>query len=95
MIYTQNTDVPKQAVSDKVYVLVVDGMRKDRFEEADAPFMKQMRAQGTEYTQMETVYPARTVVCFSSNVYGYLSAGAWDYIEYGLEAWHQSGVHLR
>ncbi len=66
MTYTQNTADPKQAVSDKVYVLVVDGMRKDRFEEADAPFMKQMRAQGTEYTQMETVYPARTVVCFSS-----------------------------
>ncbi|MBW5445933.1 sulfatase-like hydrolase/transferase [Cohnella sp. CFH 77786] len=54
------------AVSKKVYVLVVDGMRKDRFEEADAPFLKKLRAQGTEYTAMETVYPARTVVCFSS-----------------------------
>ncbi|MFC5647750.1 alkaline phosphatase family protein [Paenibacillus solisilvae] len=64
--YTSNAAVPEKAVSGKVYVLVVDGMRKDRFEEANAPFMKQMRAQGTEYTQMETVYPARTVVCFSS-----------------------------
>lgn len=54
------------AVSRKVYVLVVDGMRKDRFEEADAPFLKKLRAEGTEYTAMETVYPARTVVCFSS-----------------------------
>ena len=54
----------KAVRAEKVYVLVVDGMRKDRFEEANAPFMKQMRAQGTEYTQMETVYPARTVVCF-------------------------------
>jgi hypothetical protein len=54
------------AVSKKVYVLIVDGMRKDRFEEANAPFLKKLRAQGTEYTSMETVYPARTVVCFSS-----------------------------
>jgi hypothetical protein len=64
--YTHNVEPPKQALSGKVFVLVVDGMRKDRFEEADAPFMKRMRASGTEYTQMETVYPARTVVCFSS-----------------------------
>ncbi|BBH23855.1 hypothetical protein Back11_52000 [Paenibacillus baekrokdamisoli] len=64
--YTNNTAESKVASSEKVYVLVVDGMRKDRFEEANAPFMKNMRAQGTEYTQMETVYPARTVVCFSS-----------------------------
>ncbi|MEK0313618.1 alkaline phosphatase family protein [Cohnella sp. 56] len=55
-----------EPVSLRVYVLVIDGMRKDRFEEADAPFLKRLRAQGTEYTSMETVYPARTVVCFSS-----------------------------
>lgn len=54
------------AISRKVYVLVVDGMRKDKFEEADAPFLKKLRAEGTEFTAMETVYPARTVVCFSS-----------------------------
>jgi len=56
----------EKAVSRRVYVLVVDGMRKDRFEEADAPFLKRLRAEGTAYTSMETVYPARTVVCFSS-----------------------------
>lgn len=55
-----------EPVSRRVYVLVIDGMRKDRFEEADAPFLKRLRAEGTEYTSMETVYPARTVVCFSS-----------------------------
>ncbi|WP_082083684.1 alkaline phosphatase family protein [Paenibacillus beijingensis] len=64
--YTNNVPVPERPVSGKVYVLVIDGMRKDRFEEADAPFLKKWRAQGTEYTAMETVYPARTVVCFSS-----------------------------
>ncbi|MBW7455870.1 alkaline phosphatase family protein, partial [Paenibacillus sepulcri] len=63
---TSNVTVPKKGISDKVFVLVIDGMRKDRFEEADAPFLKKWRAEGTEYTQMETVYPARTVVCFSS-----------------------------
>lgn len=55
-----------EALNKKVIVIVVDGMRKERFEEADAPFMKKLRSEGTEYAQMETVYPARTVVCFSS-----------------------------
>lgn len=66
--YTRDTfqGRPLERVQDKVIVIVVDGMRKERFEEADAPFMKKLRAEGTEYTQMETVYPARTVVCFSS-----------------------------
>ncbi|WP_068607058.1 alkaline phosphatase family protein [Paenibacillus swuensis] len=63
---TQPLNDPPVAVSEKVIVIVIDGMRKDRFEEANAPFLKQLRAEGTEYTQMETVYPARTVVCFSS-----------------------------
>lgn len=63
---TNNAQVPEKAVNDKVIVIVVDGMRKERFEEADAPFLKKLRTEGTEYAQMETVYPARTVVCFSS-----------------------------
>ncbi|BBI31339.1 alkaline phosphatase family protein [Cohnella abietis] len=63
---TESPDATGKAVNEKVIVIVVDGMRKERFEEADAPFLKKLRAEGTEYTQMETVYPARTVVCFSS-----------------------------
>ncbi|WP_135548296.1 alkaline phosphatase family protein [Paenibacillus cymbidii] len=63
---TEAPDRPERTPSDKVFVIVIDGMRKERFEEADAPFLKRLRAEGTEYTQMETVYPARTVVCFSS-----------------------------
>jgi predicted AlkP superfamily pyrophosphatase or phosphodiesterase len=63
---TSNADVPEKAINDKVIVIVIDGMRKERFEEANAPFLKKLRAEGTEYAQMETVYPARTVVCFSS-----------------------------
>ncbi|GGJ70732.1 hypothetical protein GGR02_000916 [Anoxybacillus voinovskiensis] len=63
--YTNNV-VPTTAINDKVIVIVIDGMRKDRFEQANAPFLKSLRANGTEFTQMETVYPARTVVCFTS-----------------------------
>jgi hypothetical protein len=64
--YTNNAPQPNKAMNEKVIVIVIDGMRKDRFEEANAPYIKGLRANGTEYTQMETVYPARTVVCFSS-----------------------------
>ncbi|MCA0753552.1 alkaline phosphatase family protein [Paenibacillus sp. N4] len=64
--FTNGPDPAGKAVNEKVIVIVVDGMRKERFEEADAPFLKKLRQEGTEYTQMETVYPARTVVCFSS-----------------------------
>lgn len=55
-----------QALTKKVIMIIVDGARKDRFAEANTPFLDQLRLNGTEYTQMETVYPARTVVCFSS-----------------------------
>ncbi|MBO7748680.1 alkaline phosphatase family protein [Paenibacillus sp. MWE-103] len=63
---TEPVERPQRQAGGKVFVLVIDGMRKDRFEEANAPLLKKWRAEGTEYTQMETVYPARTVVCFSS-----------------------------
>lgn len=64
--YTQNVPSATKAQNDKVIVIVIDGMRKDRFAEAHTPFLDRLRKEGTEYTQMETVYPARTVVCFSS-----------------------------
>ncbi|GAM15960.1 alkaline phosphatase family protein [Mesobacillus selenatarsenatis] len=58
--------VPDNCLSDKVIVIVIDGMRKERFYEANTPFLDQLKENGTEYLNMETVYPARTVVCFSS-----------------------------
>ncbi|WP_027409526.1 alkaline phosphatase family protein [Anoxybacteroides tepidamans] len=64
--YTNNISVPERPLNEKVIVIVIDGMRKDRFEQANAPFLKSLRERGTEFTQMETVYPARTVVCFTS-----------------------------
>lgn len=57
---------PENSISDKVIVIVIDGMRKERFYEANTPFLDYLKDNGTEYLNMETVYPARTVVCFSS-----------------------------
>jgi hypothetical protein len=63
--YTHNIEVG-QPKTKKVIVCIVDGCRKDRLQEANTPFIDWLKENGTEYTQMETVYPARTVVCFSS-----------------------------
>jgi hypothetical protein len=68
--YTNNVPSPNEPINNKVIVIVIDGMRKDRFEQAKAPFLKSLRANGTDFTQMETVYPARTVVCFTSMLTG-------------------------
>lgn len=64
--YTSNVPENSEALNEKVYVLVIDGMRKERFEEAETPFLDHLRRNGTDFSQMETVYPARTVVCFTS-----------------------------
>lgn len=64
--FTSNVEERTDAINKKVIVMVIDGMRKERFEEANTPFLDYLRKNGTDYTRMETVYPARTVVCFSS-----------------------------
>lgn len=64
--YTSNVSSPSKSINEKVIVIVIDGMRKERFREANTPFLDKLRKEGTEYSNMETVYPARTVVCFSS-----------------------------
>lgn len=64
--YVQDTKPIGGPINQKVIVMVIDGMRKERFADADTPFLDHLRINGTEYTNMETVYPARTVVCFSS-----------------------------
>ncbi|MCA0171653.1 alkaline phosphatase family protein [Bacillus sp. RAR_GA_16] len=62
--------VEATATNDRVIMIVIDGMRKERFQEANTPFLDSLKKNGTEYSQMETVYPARTVVCFSSMMTG-------------------------
>ncbi|MGR3765277.1 alkaline phosphatase family protein [Rossellomorea sp. NS-SX7] len=64
--YAEESPEGSEDQTDKVVVIVVDGMRKERFQDADTPFLDSLKAEGTEFTNMETVYPARTVVCFSS-----------------------------
>ncbi|MDC3415860.1 alkaline phosphatase family protein [Aquibacillus salsiterrae] len=68
--FTNNAAENNEPLTKKVVMIVVDGMRKERFQEANTPFLDSLRNNGTEYTQMETVYPARTVVCFSSMMTG-------------------------
>jgi hypothetical protein len=58
-----NTSGP---LAKRVIVVVIDGCRLDRFREAEKPYLERMMARGTVYENMETAYPARTVVCFSS-----------------------------
>ena len=57
-------------LAKRVIVVVVDGCRLDRFHEAEKPYIEKMMAGGTAYESVETVYPARTVVCFSSMLTG-------------------------
>lgn len=54
----------------RVIAIVIDGCRADRLREAHTPFIDRLRRQGTEFTDMRTVYPARTVTCFSSMLSG-------------------------
>lgn len=57
-------------LAKRVIVVVIDGCRLDRFREAEKPYLERMMAGGTVFESVETVYPARTVVCFSSMLTG-------------------------
>ena len=62
--------VPGPALARRVYVIVVDGLNRERLWQADAPVMDRLAREGTEYLAVEPAYPARTVVCFSSMLTG-------------------------
>ncbi|PLR90091.1 sulfatase [Bacillus canaveralius] len=78
--YTSADHPPGKPLSDKVVVIVIDGMRKERFSEAKTPFLDSLKENGTEFMNMETVYPARTVVCFTS-----MFTGTYPY-EHGIKS---------
>jgi hypothetical protein len=59
-----------EPLARRVIVVVIDGCRLDRFREAEKPYLERMMATGTVFQSVETVYPARTVVCFSSMLTG-------------------------
>lgn len=58
------------ALCRRFIAIVIDGCRADRLHEARTPFIDRLRAEGVEFTDMRTVYPARTVTCFSSMLTG-------------------------
>jgi hypothetical protein len=64
--YTNPNELPERPLAKRVVVVVIDGCRKERLYEADAPFLHKLMREGTVYETMETIYPARTVTCFSS-----------------------------
>ncbi|OGS01317.1 MAG: hypothetical protein A2V88_15860 [Elusimicrobia bacterium RBG_16_66_12] len=59
-----------RAVCQRFIAIIIDGCRADRLEEARTPNIDRLRAEGTEFVDMRTVYPARTVTCFSSMLTG-------------------------
>ncbi len=63
--FTHNVK-PGKPLAKKVYMIVIDGCNKERLALAKTPFLDWLKSTGTEFANMETVYPARTVVCFSS-----------------------------
>ena len=62
--------VPYGRTSKRFIVIAIDGCRADRLREASTPCIDRLRAEGTEFTNVATVYPARTVTCFSSMLTG-------------------------
>ena len=66
----QASDVPATREATRVIVIAIDGCRADRLREAHTPFLDRLRAEGTDYTRVSTVYPARTVTAFASMLTG-------------------------
>lgn len=52
------------------YVIVIDGCNLNQFNKAKKPVMENLAKNGTTYRRMRTIYPARTVACFSSMLSG-------------------------
>jgi hypothetical protein len=70
----QVTAPPAAPLADRVYVIVLDGCNRERLRQASAlgltPALDRLTAEGTEYLDVQTAHPARTVVCFSSMLTG-------------------------
>jgi uncharacterized membrane protein YbhN (UPF0104 family) len=63
-------EAPEVAPARRVLMIVIDGCRLDRLEEARTPTLDRLAREGLWCTGMETVYPARTVTGFSSMLAG-------------------------
>jgi hypothetical protein len=64
----------REPLARRVYVIVVDGCNRERLRQASAlgltPTLDALFSEGTEYLDVGTAHPARTVVCFSSMLTG-------------------------
>jgi len=65
---------PAAPLARRTYVIVIDGCNRARLRQASAlgltPALDRLTQGGTEYLDVQTAYPARTVVCFSSMLTG-------------------------
>jgi hypothetical protein len=65
---------PAAPLARRAYVIVIDGCNRERLRQASAlgltPTIDRLAAEGTEYLDVQTAAPARTVVCFSSMLTG-------------------------
>lgn len=52
--------VSQKTKAKRVILIVMEGCRKDRLEDAYTPFFDWLESKGTTYNKMETLYPART-----------------------------------
>ena len=74
--YPERTTAPPPAapLARRAYVIVIDGCNRERLRQASAlgltPAIDRLTAEGTEYLDVQTAAPARTVVCFSSMLTG-------------------------
>lgn len=61
---------PGPALGRRFILIVIDGCRLDRLDEARTPVLDRLAREGLRCTGMQTVYPARTVTGFSSMLTG-------------------------
>jgi uncharacterized membrane protein YbhN (UPF0104 family) len=66
----EGADEAAGRVSRRFIVIAIDGCRADRLLEANTPFIDRLRREGADFTDVSTVYPARTVTCFASMLTG-------------------------
>ena len=66
LVPTRLTASAGQQRCKRFIVIVIDGCRFDRLQEANTPYLDRFRSEGVDYVNTATVYPARTVSGFSS-----------------------------
>jgi uncharacterized membrane protein YbhN (UPF0104 family) len=63
---TRDVNQSGKRISRRFIVIVIDGCRRDVLLRANTPTYDRLCREGTEWSRMDTIYPARTVACFSS-----------------------------